>query len=155
MNPLDAMPVEDARSRIVEKAEGRPEFSLPLATVLLAEDDDDLRYVVECSLTMMGYRVVACADALLAASAFQSQPAVDILLTDFNMPGRSGLELARELTDSRPSLPVVILTGSVLSAPLMQEIHTRGWTYVSKPCHLSALESTMSNLLTAERYRVA
>lgn len=120
-----------------------------LKTVLLAEDDEDLRYVMECSLRAMGYDVVACADAQLASAAFHAHPAIDILLTDFEMPKRSGMELARELTTSCPALPVMIVTGSILSSAAMQEIHDRRWTYVSKPCRLSALESTLQEILTS------
>lgn len=122
----------------------------PRKTVLLAEDNDDLRFVMECTLTAMGYLVVACADAYLAAAEFRSQRCIDVLLTDLEMPGRSGLELARELTGLRPSLPVVIITGSVLSANTLQDIHDRHWIYVSKPCHLTVLETTLRQLLDAD-----
>ena len=121
-----------------------------LKTVLLAEDDDDLRYVMECSLRGIGYLVVACADAHLAAKAFHSHPEIDLLMTDIEMPGRSGLELARELTALSPSLPVMMITGSILSAAAMEEIRARQWTYISKPCDLSRLETTMKQILTAE-----
>lgn len=128
---------------------------LPIKTILLAEDDPDLRYVMDCSLQAMGYRVVACADAQLASAAFHSHPTVDILLTDYEMPRRSGVELARELTTLDPSLPVIILTGSLLSAAIMQEIHDRRWTFVSKPCHLSALEVTLRQKLKLEQQSIA
>ena len=121
-----------------------------LKTVLLVEDDDDLRYVMECSLKAMGYVVISCADAQLASTAFHRHPAIDILLTDFDMPGRSGVEFARELTTLRSSLPVVILTGSLLSETILDEIHDRQWTYVRKPCHFSALKSILQ-ILTADR----
>ena len=121
-----------------------------LKTILLAEDDDDLRFVMECTLTAMGYQVIACADAQLAYFAFHSQSVIDVLLTDFQMPGKSGIELARELTGTHPSLPVMIITGSILSAETVQEIQNRNWIYVSKPCHMPSLEATLKKLLVAE-----
>lgn len=121
-----------------------------LKTVLLAEDNDDLRYVMELSLRAMGYQVVACADAHLASAAFRSHPAIDLLMTDFEMPRRTGIELARELTALCPALRVMIVTGSLLPPSTMQEIHERQWTFVSKPCRLSALEITMKTMLRAE-----
>ena len=105
---------------------------------------------MECTLTVMGYRVVACADAKRASRAFSSHQSIDLLLTDFEMPDQSGIELARELTALCPLLPVMIITGSVLSATNMQEIHRRHWVYVSKPCQLSSLETTMKHLLRIE-----
>ena len=124
-------------------------------TVLLAEDNDDLRYVMECSLMAMGYAVVACADGQFASTAFHSHPVIDILLTDFEMPRRSGIELARELTASHPALPVILITGSLLSSATMQEIYVRRWIYVSKPCRFPALESTLNDVLMRERHIAA
>lgn len=151
MDLLEVVPAERGRSHFPE-LDG-PERKAPpaLKTILLAEDDDDLRYVMECCLRSMGYVVVPCADAQLASTAFRSQPAIDVLLTDFDMPGKSGIELARELTALRPALPVVMVTGSLLSSDTMQELHDRRWTYVSKPCRLSALESILGELLVTER----
>lgn len=117
-------------------------------TILLAEDNDDLRYVMECSLSSMGYLVVACADAHLASTAFHSHPAIDLLLTDFEMPSKTGIELARELTAVCPALPVMIITGSLLPAATMQEMDDRRWVYVSKPCRLSTLEASLQEILT-------
>ena len=146
---------EHGRVLLPEASEMNPPRLQSRKTVLLAEDDDDLRYVMECTLTAMGFVVVACADAQLASTAFLAQPAVDILLTDFEMPRKSGLELARELTVLRPTLPVMIITGSLLSPAAVQEMHQRRWIYVSKPCHLPALESTLKELLMTERSAAA
>lgn len=147
---------------LVEATPGAPRWSssvpaksehlVPRAvkTVLLAEDNDDLRYVMECSLQAMGYAVIACADGQLALSAFHSHATVDVLLTDFEMPRKSGLELARELTSLRPSLPVMMITGSILPVAITQELTNRRWTYLSKPCHLSHLESVLESVLRSE-----
>ena len=147
MQLLKMTPVACSRTLIPELRGPERKVVQVLKTVLLAEDDNDLRYVMECSLEAMGYVVVACADAQDALTAFHSHPAVNILLTDFEMPRKSGIELARELTALRPALPVMILTGSLLSAATMQEIQERRWIYVSKPCYLSALESTLKEIL--------
>ncbi len=132
----------------------KKEVCRPAKTVLLAEDNDDLREVMQCTLTAMGYRVVACADAQLASIAFRSQ-AVDVLLTDYEMPGRSGVELARELTALCPLLPVMIITGSSLSSETFRELDDRNWIYVSKPCRMPALESTLEQMLRTDRFATA
>ena len=112
-------------------------------TVLLAEDDDDLRCVMEQTFNAMGYLVAACPNAERALDTFKSSRHFDVLVTDFQMPGKSGIELARELTALRPQLPVVIITGTTLSSSAMHEIRERQWVYVSKPCDLSSLRSTL------------
>ena len=118
-------------------------------TILLAEDDSDLRFIMEYTLTSMGYLVIAAADAYLASAAFRTQR-VDLLLSDYEMPGRTGVELARELTGLQPDLPVMIITGSILHAVTLAEINAKAWTYLSKPCHMGALEGRLQQLFTPE-----
>ncbi len=157
MNLLEAISLDVAPSPppLLDFPSPQQKYSGQLKTVLLAEDNDDLRYVMECSLTAMGYLVIACANAQLACSAFHSHPAIDLLLTDFEMPGKSGVELARELTGICPPLPVIVLTGSTLSSETLQEIHDRHWIYISKPCRLPHLEATLAEVLIHERSSAA
>ena len=118
------------------------------ATILLAEDDDGLRSVLEYSLVIMGFSVVACADACIALAAFRVDAGVDLLLTDLIMPGMSGMQLAREVTVCKPTLPVLLLTGSILSADDVGELVSRGWAYMSKPCTMTNLEDTLRRLMS-------
>ncbi len=122
-------------------------FKAPLSTILLAEDNDDLREVLTYFLETLSFHVVACRDAEAASAAFHSHPSVEILITDVQMPGRSGIELARELTILRPSLPVLIMSGSILPHMLLEEIRISGWSFRSKPCRLDALVTLINSLL--------
>jgi DNA-binding NtrC family response regulator len=97
-------------------------------------------------LTETGYDVIACADGELALNAFHAHPSIDILLTDIEMPRKSGLELARELSLSDPFLPVLIVSGSILSDETWQEMQDRKWGYMSKPCLLPQLLATLQSL---------
>ncbi len=123
-------------------------------TVLLAEDNDDLRTVISYCLEAMGYGVVACCDAEVAFAAFHTR-AFDILLTDIEMPGRSGVELARELTALRPALPVMIVSGSDLSIELVAEMRDRGWPFMSKPYHMPVLLKTLRSLVDTAHVQAA
>ncbi len=150
MNLLEATDQRPSAVQNASLSERHKETLHPKKNILLAEDNDDLRFVMELTLTAMGYSVVACADANFASVAFRQQPVIDILLTDFEMPGKTGLELARELSAIRPSMPIMIITGSTLSSEHLQEIYERRWIYMTKPCHLTALESTLKQTLFAE-----
>lgn len=68
-------------------------------------------------------------------------------MTDLQMPRRSGMELAFELTASRPNLPVLIVSASILSESALTEIWRQGWAFLSKPCRLEALISIIESLL--------
>lgn len=124
-------------------------------TILFAEDNDELREITDYFLSTMGFRVVACGDGDLAAAAFTRNCAIDLLLTDQEMPGRSGIELARDLTALRPSLPVMIVSGSILSDELLREIQARNWTFIPKPCQLTALLASLELALLAPRQQAA
>ena len=82
--------------------------------VLYVDDDPVMMVLVEDLLKCAGYRVIGLGDPrqALARASEQDDP-VDIVVTDFNMPELSGLDIAAELQRLRPGLPVVITTGYV------------------------------------------
>jgi PAS domain S-box-containing protein len=79
-------------------------------TVLLVEDDGLIRLTTAEMLQDAGYIVVDAASAEDALTALQTLP-VDILVTDLNLPGASGVELASEARKLRPSITIVFATG--------------------------------------------
>ena len=82
--------------------------------VMFVDDDELMRLMVERLLQRQGYEVRCCSSADEALALVRAAPAaVDLVLTDFNMPGRSGLELARDLARLRPALPVLICSGYI------------------------------------------
>jgi CheY-like chemotaxis protein len=81
-------------------------------TVLVVEDSDDLREIVDRILTQNGYKVMVAAngpDALAMARDFTGH--IDLLLTDVIMPQMQGNELAPRLVESRPDLRVLYMSG--------------------------------------------
>lgn len=124
----------------------RAQNALP-ATILLVDDEEDLRYIMELILSMNGYCVIVCGTADLAAIAFRESPSIGLLLTDMQMPGRSGIELARELSASRPSLPVLIMSGGMPTLGARNEINDRRWKFLSKTVDERTLLSTIAGLL--------
>jgi hypothetical protein len=87
-------------------------------TVLVVEDFDQLRSVVAAMLSTAGYRVLvaASADQALARAAEHSGP-IDVLLSDVVMPGRSGIELAREIAALSPETRVLLMSGHMDRLP--------------------------------------
>jgi CheY-like chemotaxis protein len=76
------------------------------------DDDELMRVVIERLLSRMGYRVRSFASASEAISALRADPAsVDLVLSDQNMPDRSGLDFAADVRALRAELPIVIATG--------------------------------------------
>jgi CheY-like chemotaxis protein len=81
-------------------------------TILVVEDDDDLREVVERILAKSGYQVIAAGSGPKAIEAAKEHHGdIDLLLTDVVMPQMQGNELARLLTAERPDLRVLFMSG--------------------------------------------
>ena len=100
------LPARDERTppRPLPRAE-RP------ATVLIVEDEEDVRQLAAESLEEFGYRVLLAEDAPAAVSMLE-RDTVDLLLSDIVMPGgMSGLELADQARRLRCELPVLLTTG--------------------------------------------
>ena len=98
--------------------------------VLYVDDDPVMLLTVEALLQRMGYRVTCMGGPLEALELWREQPdAFDAVVTDFNMPSMSGLDLAVELGRLRPGLPVVISSGYVTEA-LRAEIGRAGVRHV-------------------------
>ena len=106
------MPVEAAAAAVrapsPEPVRGHGEH------VLYVDDDETMVVMVEHILGRSGYRVSSFHDAHEAIEAVRENPGqFDFVVTDFNMPECSGLDVAQELHDIRPELPVVISSGYI------------------------------------------
>jgi len=82
--------------------------------VLYVDDDESIAFLVRRLLERDGYRVSACTSAQAALDALRNEAQdVALCITDFNMPGMSGLKLAREIRALHPYLPVAIASGYI------------------------------------------
>ncbi|MFW5333300.1 ATP-binding protein [Hydrogenophaga sp. ZJX-1] len=82
--------------------------------ILYLDDDDTLVFLVRRLLERRGYKVTAVTDQSVAIEAVRNQPTgFDLLMTDYNMPGMSGLEVARAVLAINPDLPVAVASGYI------------------------------------------
>ena len=81
-------------------------------TILVVEDEDDVRQTAVAILEHLGYRVVEAADGKTALALLARRPDIDLLFTDVVMPGgMTGPELAREIEQLRPGMRVLLTSG--------------------------------------------
>jgi two-component system chemotaxis response regulator CheY len=126
--------------------------------VLLVDDDPDIRSLTRTFLEHEGYNVFSTGDAERAAQIFRSVPQIDLLVTDIYMPGRSGMELARELKAFRSQLAVLMISGGILDEVQMAGVQEEGWSFLAKPFRLTELLATVHRILApveARRWREA
>jgi len=103
-------------------------------TILLVEDDSDLRAYVSDILTGLRYRVIAAPNANAALEILKDgKTPVDLLLTDVVMPGMNGRELATEALKSKPDLQVIYMTGYSRNAVVHQGRLDDGVDLLQKP----------------------
>jgi signal transduction histidine kinase/DNA-binding response OmpR family regulator len=82
--------------------------------LLLVDDEAALVLLATRALEEQGYAVTACVSALDATAAFMRDPlSFDLVVTDLNMRGTSGFQLAEQLRAFRPELPVIVMSGYV------------------------------------------
>ena len=102
------------------------------ATILLAEDDRNLRRVLRAMLVREGYEVAEASDGE-AAAAWLAQQRADVLVTDIRMPRMDGLALFRHVREHRPGLPVILITAYGTIGDAVEAIRSGAFDYVSKP----------------------
>jgi CheY-like chemotaxis protein len=120
------------------------------ASILLVEDDASVRRLLAILLESAGYRVTAAADGAEALAIVSASPRrFDLLLSDYVMPGLSGLELCNALRATWPDLRVVLMTGhaeipgsAVAELPLGAEL-------LGKPFTREQLQRVITGMLAA------
>ena len=107
--PRVAERVEPAQVVVPEE----PAFTEPgTETILLAEDEANLRYLARQFLEKQGYRVIEAADGAVAMQiAVAHEGVIHLLLTDVIMPGMNGRELAQRISEIRPNTKVLYMSG--------------------------------------------
>jgi CheY-like chemotaxis protein len=106
----------------------------PHETILMAEDEDDLRQITARILTRAGYHVLSATGGTEAIHLAQTHPGpIDLLLTDVIMPRMMGNEVADRVRQCRPGIPVLYMSG--YAEPVLTENGTLpdGVTIVEKP----------------------
>ena len=83
----------------------------PQTTILIVDDQDDVRDVAANQLDMLGYRVLQARDAKTALDAIETEKAIDLLIADYTMANMNGVELAQAAQQARHELPIIIMTG--------------------------------------------
>ena len=102
-------------------------------TILVVEDDPDVRAYLADVLRGLDYRVVTAANAEAALDLLRSDKSVNLLLTDIIMPGWNGRELSNQAAQLRPGLRVLFMTGYSRNAVVHQGRLDEGVDLLQKP----------------------
>jgi CheY-like chemotaxis protein len=119
-------------------------------TVLVAEDQDEVRNLVLEILSMQGYTVLAASngDEALRLAKGRKKP-IHLLLTDMVMPGMNGKELAERMQRMFPDLKVILMSGYAEDGLIQWGTIIQGMEFLKKPFRVEALIQTIRKVLDA------
>jgi two-component system, cell cycle sensor histidine kinase and response regulator CckA len=128
------LPAASDRPRKVAALRGSDGVVGGTETILIAEDEPDLRELTKLFLESYGYRVLTAASAEQAireSESFGEQ--IDLLLTDVIMPGMSGPQLAEKVLGKRPQMKIVYMTGYTDDMVVQHRVLEPGVNLLQKP----------------------
>jgi len=116
--------------------------------VLLADDSGTMRTIIRRSLQALGVEAVTeASDGIQAVELFKASGGFDVVLTDWNMPGKTGLEVAREIRTLNKHVPIVMVTTEAEKARVLEAIQAGVSDYLVKPFTTEALQKKLERLL--------
>ncbi len=120
------------------------------ARVLVADDEDSLRWVLTKSLEAAGYDVRAVKDGDEAIRAFDAEP-YDLVFLDVRMPGIDGLAVLARIRDRHPDAQVIVMTAHGTMDTAIQAMQRGAYDYLAKPFDLDEVVLLAERALTARR----
>jgi len=123
------------------------------ARILIAEDEANLRLVLQKELERLGYRVQVAPDGEAALRKLEESN-VDVLLCDINMPRIDGMEVLRRVHE-RPNPPeVIMLTGQATVETAVEAMKLGAYDYLTKPYRITELDVRVKQAAEKRRLRV-
>lgn len=114
-----------------------------MSTILVVDDESEVRHLAKTMLERVGYRVLV-ADSATTALKILNDPSesIDLVLTDYSMPGMDGIQLSVRIQELYPKMFVIILSGfgQVLSTSASVEV-------IDKPLDFDLLLNKIQRLL--------
>ncbi len=123
---------------------------MPDATILILDDEEKMRRLMELVLRSEGYRLLQ-AESGEAGIKLIEEGGIDVVLTDIQMGKVSGLDVLKHVTGECPDLPVVVITGFGTVKSAVQAMKTGAFDYISKPIDNDELKIIVKRALDMRR----
>jgi DNA-binding NtrC family response regulator len=101
--------------------------------ILLVDDELEILKSLGEILTRFGYQVIARQSAQEALASVKDGAKIDLVITDYRMPGMDGLEFLNALRQMDPSVPVIMLTAYGAVESYLKSLSLGVYEYVNKP----------------------
>jgi DNA-binding NtrC family response regulator len=124
-------------------------------TILVVDDEPEVRKLVTAMLTRNGYKVLTADSGENAVRLFKNNPGVELLLTDVVAPGMSGPMIADEIAALKPDIKVLFMSGYDGTQVVQRYVVERNYSLLIKPFTMEQLESKVKEVLAQQRFRAA
>lgn len=121
-------------------------------TVLVADDEELIRWALEQSLVQAGYRVVQAASGREALECCGTD-AIDVAILDHRLPDCDGLHLLKQIKEVNPEVPVILLTATSSVGDAVEAMKQGAFHYANKPFNLQEILLLVDKALEAQRLR--
>ncbi|HOY79382.1 MAG TPA: PAS domain S-box protein, partial [Hyphomonadaceae bacterium] len=118
-------------------------------TVLVVEDDPQVRMLILEVLRDLRYRAIEASNPEQALAMLRSHAHVDLMVSDVGLPGMNGRQLAEIARGSRPDLKILFMTGYAAEASVRSEFLEPGMEMLLKPFQLEGLTAKIREMLSA------
>jgi len=117
-------------------------------TVLVVEDDPQVRMLILEVLRDLRYRAIEASDPEQALAALRTHAQVDLMVSDVGLPGMNGRQLAEIARSNRPNLKILFMTGYAAEAAVRSEFLEPGMEMLLKPFQLDGLTDKIREMLS-------
>jgi len=117
-------------------------------TILIVDDDQAMRMLLERYVALFGYRSLLAADGEEALASRENSE-IGVIILDVIMSGISGQQLAEQLKILLPNAPILFCSGHPATALARQGIDIKGAQFLQKPCRPPELKQRLSEMLAA------
>ena len=114
------------------------------ARILVVDDEEEIRDSIKLLMSSEGLVVDAVADGNACLKQIEAE-SYDLVLLDLMLPGRSGLDIQKELKNIDPSLPIIIITAMAVVETAVEAIRSGAYDYVTKPWDNDKLIVSVNN----------
>lgn len=119
-----------------------------LHRILVADDEESMRWVLSKALRKKGYSVDLAADGGQALRQVREQ-SYDLVIVDIKMPGMSGLEFLDKARELRPDLLVVVMTAEASMKNAVEAMKRGAYDYITKPFDLEVIDAIIEKVSRA------
>ena len=120
-------------------------------TILLVDDETDIRSVYAELLGDLGCRVFSEPDGPSALAFVKQGAGIDLVITDYVMPDMNGLKFIKSLRAMRPSVPVIMITGFTSVENYLQSKNLGVFEYVEKPIRMDEFRRIVTAALDSRK----